>query len=141
MSELKDLGLGKIEHMGIAVKDLKAAEQLYTKLLGCEPYKREEVASEHVITSFFQAGPNKIELLQATDPRSAIAKHIAKRGEGLHHMAFAVKDIVAEMSRLEKAGFHVLNKAPKLGADNLLVAFIHPKSTGGVLVELCQKRS
>ncbi len=141
MSDMKDLGLGKIEHIGIAVKDLKAAEQVYTKLLGCKPYKCEAVASEHVITSFFQAGPNKIELIQATEPHSAIAKHIDKRGEGLHHMAFAVNDIAAEMARLREAGFQVLSEKPKLGADNMLVAFIHPKSTGGVLVELCQKQS
>ena len=131
--------LGKIEHLGIAVKDLDAANQVYEKLLGTAAYKQEAVASEHVTTSFFKAGENKIELLSATDPQSAIAKFIEKRGEGIHHVAFAVEDIVAEMKRLEKEGFTILNKEPKHGADNKLVAFVHPKGTNGVLVELCQE--
>lgn len=131
--------LGKIEHLGIAVKDLNEANDTYEKLLGRAPYKEEVVASEHVITSFFEGGDHKIELLAATDPESAIAKYIAKRGEGLHHVAFAVDDIYAELLRLESAGFQILNKVPKKGADNKLVAFIHPKSSHGVLVELCQE--
>ena len=131
--------LGKIEHLGIAVKDLDAANQVYEKLLGTAAYKQEAVESEHVTTSFFKAGENKIELLAATDPESAIAKFIEKRGEGIHHVAFAVEDIVAEMKRLEKEGFTILNKEPKRGADNKLVAFVHPKGTNGVLVELCQE--
>ncbi|AZQ43165.1 methylmalonyl-CoA epimerase [Nonlabens ponticola] len=131
--------LGKIEHLGIAVKDLKQANDLYTKLLGRQPYKQEAVESEHVITSFFTAGENKIELLAATSDDSAIAKHIEKRGTGIHHVAYAVENIHAEMQRLESEGFTLINKEPKKGADNKLVAFIHPKSTNGVLVELCQE--
>jgi methylmalonyl-CoA/ethylmalonyl-CoA epimerase len=131
--------LGKIEHLGIAVKDLEAANSVYEKLLGTAAYKQEAVESENVTTSFFKAGENKIELLAATDPESAIAKFIEKRGEGIHHVAFAVEDIVAEMKRLEQEGFTVLHKEPKRGADNKLVAFVHPKGTNGVLVELCQE--
>jgi methylmalonyl-CoA/ethylmalonyl-CoA epimerase len=129
----------RIEHLGIAVKDLDAAEALYTRLLGVPPYKREEVESEGVITSFFKAGPNKIELLESTRTDGPIAKAIEKRGEGIHHVAFEVADIKAEMSRLKEAGFTLLNETPKRGADNKLVCFIHPKSAGGVLVELCQE--
>lgn len=129
-----------IEHIGIAVKDLAAAEALYTKLLGAEPYKREAVESEGVITSFFKTGPNKIELLESTRPDGPIAKAIEKRGEGIHHIAFEVADIKAEMARLKAEGFTLLNDEPKPGADNKLVCFIHPKSAGGVLVELCQER-
>lgn len=128
----------KIEHIGIAVKDLEKSNDLFTQLFGKAPYKSESVASEGVITSFFKAGPNKIELLEATNPESPIAKFIEKKGEGIHHIAFAVKDIYAEIKRLKKEGFIVLNKTPKKGADNKLVVFLHPKSTNGVLIELCQ---
>ena len=130
----------KVEHIGIAVKDLESGNELYARLLGEEHYKIEEVASEHVKTSFFQAGSTKIELLEATDPQSAIARFIEKRGEGIHHIAFEVKDIEAEMERLRRAGFQLLNEKPKEGADNKLVCFVHPKSANGVLVELCQER-
>jgi len=130
----------RIEHIGIAVKDLAAAEALYTKLLGAEPYKREAVESEGVMTSFFRTGPNKIELLESTRPDGPIATAIEKRGEGIHHIAFEVADIRAEMARLKSEGFTLLSEEPKPGADNKLVCFIHPKSAGGVLVELCQER-
>lgn len=129
----------RIEHIGIAVKDMAAAEELYTKLLGTAPYKREAVESEGVITSFFRSGPNKIELLESTRPDGPIAKAIEKRGEGIHHIAFEVADIRAEMLRLKAGGFTLLNEEPKPGADNKLVCFIHPKGAGGVLVELCQE--
>jgi methylmalonyl-CoA/ethylmalonyl-CoA epimerase len=129
----------RIEHIGIAVKDLSAAEALYARLLGVEPYKREEVESEGVITSFFRTGHNKIELLESTRPDGPIAKAIEKRGEGIHHIAFEVSDITAEMARLRAEGFTLLNEEPKRGADNKLVCFVHPKSAGGVLVELCQE--
>lgn len=129
----------RIEHIGIAVKDLNAAEDLYTRLLGSAPYKREGVESEGVITSFFKVGPNKIELLESTRPDGPIAKAIEKRGEGIHHIAFEVADIRAEMDRLRGEGFTLLNEEPKPGADNKLVCFVHPKSAGGVLVELCQE--
>jgi methylmalonyl-CoA/ethylmalonyl-CoA epimerase len=131
--------LKQVEHIGIAVKDLKAANALYEKLLGIGPYKQEAVAAENVVTSFFQTGEAKVELLEATSPDSAIAKFIEKRGEGIHHIAFEVEDIRAEMQRLENEGFVLLNKEPKRGADNKLVCFIHPKSANGVLVELCQR--
>ncbi|QTD36679.1 methylmalonyl-CoA epimerase [Polaribacter batillariae] len=130
----------KIEHIGIAVKDLETSNILFASLFGKPHYKVEEVASEGVKTSFFKSGPNKIELLQATNPESPIAKFIGKKGEGIHHIAFAVANIKAEMERLTKEGFVVLNKEPKIGADNKLVAFLHPKSTNGVLIELCQER-
>jgi len=133
--------LGKIEHIGIAVKDLEAANELYGSLLGVIPYKQENVPSEGVTTSFFQTGDSKVELLMATDPNSPIAKFIEKRGEGLHHLAFAVEDIDQEVQRLVKAGFQVLNEQPKLGADNKRIVFLHPKSAHGVLVELCQEIS
>ncbi len=129
----------KIEHIGIAVKDLSVSNALFEKLLGVSPYKSEKVESEGVMTSFFQAGPNKIELLEATNPDSPIAKFIDKKGEGIHHIAFDVADIVAEIQRLKDEGFIVLNEKPKRGADNKLVAFLHPKGTNGVLVELCQE--
>lgn len=128
----------KIEHIGIAVKDIKQANDLYTKLLGAPPYKEEAVESEGVITSFFQVGESKVELLEATKPESAIAKFIEKKGEGIHHIAFAVEDIRAEMARLKEQGFVLLNEEPKQGADNKLICFVHPKSANGVLVELCQ---
>lgn len=129
----------KVEHIGIAVKDLEASNDLYAKLLGEKHYKIEEVASEFVKTSFFKVGDNKIELLEATSEESAIAKFIEKRGEGIHHIAFDVEDIYAEMERLSKEGFRLLNTEPKKGADNKLVCFVHPKSANGVLVELCQE--
>lgn len=129
----------KIEHLGIAVSNLEASNKVFEKLLGVGPYKEEEVASEGVKTSFFMAGPNKIELLEAMDASSPIAKFLEKRGEGLHHVAFAVEDIEAEIKRLVKEGFRVLNTTPKKGADNKLVVFLHPKDTNGLLVELCQE--
>ncbi len=129
----------KIEHIGIAVKNLDNSNDLFKTLFGKSHYKIEEVASENVNTSFFQIGDSKIELLEATDPTSPIAKFIEKRGEGMHHIAFEVEDIEAEMERLEKEGFRLLNKEPKRGADNKLVCFLHPKSANGVLVELCQE--
>ena len=129
----------KLEHLGFAVKNLSKADELYGRLLGTEPYKRETVPSEHVITSFFKVGEVKIELLEATSNKSPIAGFIKKRGEGVHHIAFAVDNIVAEIERLKSEGFIVLNDIPKKGADNKLVAFLHPKSTNGVLIELCQE--
>ena len=131
--------MDKIEHIGIAVKDLEASNTLFEKLLGVAHYKTEEVVSEGVKTSFFKSGPNKIELLEATKPDSPIAKYLEKKGEGIHHVAFAVEDIVSEIERLKGEGFVVLNEKPKKGADNKLVAFLHPKGTNGVLVELCQE--
>ncbi|MFT5164858.1 MAG: methylmalonyl-CoA/ethylmalonyl-CoA epimerase [Saprospiraceae bacterium] len=128
----------KIEHIGIAVKNLGESNLLFEKLLGKAHYKIEEVVSEHVMTSFFKTGTNKIELLEATDPESPIAKFIEKRGEGIHHIAFEVEDIHEEMERLKKEGFRLLSNTPKRGADNKLVCFVHPKSANGVLVELCQ---
>lgn len=129
----------KIEHIGIAVKDLEISELVFSKILNTAPYKREEVISEHVITSFFLSGPNKIELLMATDESSAIHKFLEKKGEGIHHIAFAVDDIDAEMERLRSEGFVLINEVPKKGADNKLVCFLHPKGTNGVLIELCQE--
>ena len=128
----------KIEHIGIAVKDLENSNQLFAKLFGKTHYKIEEVASENVNTSFFKMGESKIELLEATDPESPIAKFIEKRGEGIHHIAFDVENIHAEMKRLENEGFRLINEKPKRGADNKLVCFLHPKSSNGVLIELCQ---
>ena len=130
----------KIEHIGIAVKDLETSNALFSKLLGTEPYKTEEVASEGVRTSFFRSGPNKIELLEAMDASSPIAKFLDKKGEGIHHIAFAVDDIDAELKRLKNEGFKLIHQEAKNGADNKRIAFLHPKSTGGVLVELCQDR-
>ena len=127
----------KIEHIGIAVRDLKESNKLFAALFNTEPYKTEQVESEGVITSFFKTGPNKIELLMALKPDSPIAKFIEKKGEGIHHIAFAVSDIKAEVKRLKKLGFVVLNEKPKLGADNKWVVFLHPKSTNSVLIELC----
>jgi methylmalonyl-CoA/ethylmalonyl-CoA epimerase len=131
--------MNKIEHIGIAVADLKKAVLIYEKLFGIAAYKEEEVVSEGVKTAFFKNGPNKIELLEATNPASPIAQFIAKKGEGMHHVAFEVDDIVLEIDRLKKEGFVILNEIPKKGADNKLVSFIHPKSTHGVLIELCQE--
>lgn len=132
--------MNKIEHIGIAVKDINSANKIYQKLLGYEHYKTEEVASEGVKTSFFTCGESKIELLEASSQDSPIAKFIAKKGEGVHHIAFAVSDIKAEVKRLKEEGFVVLNEEPKKGADNKWVVFLHPKSSNGVLVELCQER-
>ena len=134
-----NLDMKKIEHLGIAVKNMEDSNALFEKLLGVAPYKQEEVASEGVMTSFFKNGPNKIELLSATETDGPIAKFIEKKGEGIHHVAFEVEDIVAEMERLKKEGFTLLNEKPKKGADNKLVAFVHPKTANGVLVELCQE--
>lgn len=129
----------RIEHIGIAVKDLEAANKTYNALLGAEHYKTESVESEGVSTSFFKIGESKIELLAATNPESPIAKFIDKRGEGIHHIAFYVDDITAEIERLKGEGFRLLNEMPKPGADNKIVAFMHPKDANGVLVELCQE--
>lgn len=130
--------LTNLEHVGLAVQDLEKATNLYVALLGQEPYKREHVASEAVDTVFFQVGNSKIELLTGTSPDSAITKFLSKKPEGIHHIAFEVTDIRAEMARLREAGFDLLNSEPKPGADNKLVCFVHPKSANGVLVELCQ---
>ena len=128
-----------VEHIGIAVKQLESAEKLFSALFQTQPYKREEVASEKVATSFFKINQTKIELLEATSPDSVIAGFIEKKGEGFHHIAFEVEDIVCEMARLQSEGFILLNDAPKNGADNKLVCFLHPKSTNGILIELCQE--
>lgn len=128
-----------VEHIGIAVRDFSEANGLYFKLLGVEPYKTEYVESEGVNTSFFKVGGTKIELLEGTTPDSAISKFVEKRGEGIHHIAFEVEDIYAEMERLKSEGFILLNEQPKKGADNKLVCFVHPKSANGVLVELTQE--
>ena len=128
----------KIEHIGIAVKDIETSNSLFAALLGKPHYKTEEVKSEGVITSFFKNGPNKIELLQATNADSPIAKFIEKKGEGIHHIAFAVKNIEKEIKRLKSEGFKMIHETPKKGADNKLIAFLHPKATNGVLIELCQ---
>lgn len=132
--------LNKIEHIGIAVKDLETSNALFGKLFGVRHYKTEEVKSEGVRTSFFMSGPNKIELLEATSEDSPIVKFLEKRGEGIHHIAFAVTDIKKEMERLTEEGFQLLSDEPKEGADGKWVAFLHPKSTNGVLIELCQDR-
>tara|TARA_B100000674_G_C37422018_1_gene725442 strand:+ start:168 stop:572 length:405 start_codon:yes stop_codon:yes gene_type:complete len=129
----------KIEHIGIAVKNLEEANKIYEQLLGTPPYKIETVNSEEVKTSFFKTGESKVELLQATKDESAIGKFIAKKGEGIHHIAFAVKDIYKEIKRLKEDGYNIINESPKKGADNKLVCFIHPKNTKGVLIELCQE--
>jgi len=128
----------KVEHIGIAVKDLKTSISLYEQLLGSPCYKTESVASEQVDTAFFLQDHTKIELVASTDPQGVIAKFIEKKGEGLHHIAFDVPDIIGEMARLKNAGFTLLNEQPKKGADNKLVCFIHPKNCNGVLIELCQ---
>ena len=128
-----------VEHIGIAVKELEEAEKLFSNLFNSKPYKRETVTSEGVLTSFFQVNQTKIELLQSTDPDGVIARFIEKKGEGFHHVAFEVDDILAEMARLKKEGFTLLSETPKTGADNKLVCFLHPKSTNGMLIELCQE--
>ena len=132
--------MNKIEHIGIAVSNLQTAGDIYQKLLNTMVYKTEEVLSEGVQTAFLMNGPNKIELLEATNPDSPIAKFIAKKGEGIHHIAFDVSDIRAEMARLKAEGFVLLNEEPKLGADNKLVCFVHPKGANGVLIELCEEQ-
>lgn len=129
----------KIEHIGIAVKSLEVSNMLFEKLFGNPSYKEEEVASEGVKTSFFMNGPNKIELLEPTNENSPIAKFLEKKGEGIHHIAFDVENIEEEIVRLQKEGFVLINDKPKKGADNKLVVFLHPKSTNGVLIELCQE--
>ena len=131
----------KIEHLGIAVKNLDQSNELFAKLLGAVHYKVEEVASEGVRTSFFMMGETKIELLEATKPESPIAKFIEKKGEGIHHMAFDVEDIDGEIERLKDEGFQVINPEPKDGADNKRIVFLHPRTTNGVLVELCEDKN
>ena len=128
-----------IEHIGIAVKSVALSNTLFESLFGKPPYKQEEVESEGVKTSFFMTGSNKIELLEATNPESPIAKFIEKKGEGIHHIAFEVDDIISEIARLKAEGFAIINEIPKKGADNKWVAFLHPKGTNGVLIELCQE--
>jgi methylmalonyl-CoA/ethylmalonyl-CoA epimerase len=130
----------QIEHIGIAVKDIGSAGKIYEKLLNTLVYKTEDVESEGVKTAFLQVGPNKIELLEATATDSPISKFIEKKGEGIHHIAFDVEDIIAEMERLKNEGFILLSDTPKDGADNKLVCFVHPKSANGVLIELCQTK-
>ena len=129
----------RIEHLGIAVKNIESANKLFEALLGTPSYKTEAVEREKVTTSFFSIGESKIELLEATDPDSPIAKFIEKKGEGIHHVAFEVEDIHAAMEKLKGLGFHLLSEEPKKGADNKLICFLHPKSTNGVLVEICQE--
>lgn len=131
--------MNKIEHIGIAVNDLSVSIPLFEKLLNTPCYKTEEVTSEKVMTAFFKTGESKIELVASTDPDGVIAKYISKKGEGMHHIAFDVTDIEAEMKRLVAEGFTLLNETPKKGADNKLVCFLHPKGTNGVLIELCQE--
>ncbi|MCA0930819.1 methylmalonyl-CoA epimerase [Lutimonas saemankumensis] len=130
--------MNKIEHIGIAVKNLKESNELFSKLLGGPPYKTETVESEGVSTSFFQVGPNKIELLEGLNDESPVSKFILKRGEGVHHIAIDVDDIYAEIDRLKKEGFRMIHEKPKKGADNKIIAFLHPRSSNGVLIELCQ---
>jgi methylmalonyl-CoA/ethylmalonyl-CoA epimerase len=132
--------MDKIEHIGIAVKDIKVSNELFSRLLNTEPYKMEEVESEGVLTSFFMVGETKIELLQATKPDSAIAKFIEKKGEGIHHIAFGVGNAQNEIARLLSGGFEMIHREPKDGADNKLIAFLHPKSSNGVLTEICQEK-
>lgn len=130
----------KLEHIGIAVKSLGVSDELFTKLLGKESYKKETVEREGVVTSFYETGESKIELLEASNPESPISKFIDKKGEGIHHLAFRVENILEEVKRLKKEGFQFISEEPKEGADNKLVVFLHPKSTNGVLVELCQEK-
>jgi methylmalonyl-CoA/ethylmalonyl-CoA epimerase len=131
----------KVEHIGIAVRSLKESNRIFAKLLGTDHYKTESVASEGVTTSFFKVGETKIELLEAASADSPVAKFIEKRGEGIHHIAFEVKNIEAEIARLKNEGFVIINEEPKNGADNKRVVFLHPKSTNGVLVELCEEKN
>lgn len=130
----------KLEHIGIAVKSLGVSDELFAKLLGKESYKKETVEREGVVTSFYETGESKIELLEASNPESPISKFIDKKGEGIHHLAFGVENIYDEVQRLKKEGFQFISEEPKEGADNKLVVFLHPKSTNGVLVELCQEK-
>lgn len=130
----------KLEHIGIAVKSLGISDELFTKLLGKESYKKETVEREGVVTSFYETGESKIELLEASNPESPISKFIEKKGEGIHHLAFGVENILEEVKRLKKEGFQFISEEPKEGADNKIVVFLHPKSTNGVLVELCQEK-
>jgi methylmalonyl-CoA/ethylmalonyl-CoA epimerase len=132
--------LNKIEHIGIAVKDIEKSNKIFADVLGVQPYKKEEVESEGVMTSFFQTGPNKIELLQATREDSAIAKFLEKNKEGIHHIAFDVSDIHAEIKRLTDLGYKMIHEQPKDGADGKIIAFLHPKDSNGVLIELCQDK-
>ncbi len=132
--------MNKIEHLGIAVKDASKSKEVFQKLLGKPAYKEERVESEGVATIFYELGPNKLELLEATNPESPIAKYLEKNPEGIHHIAIAVDDIHKEMERLKNEGFVFIKDQPKQGADNKLIAFIHPKSANGMLVELCQDR-
>ena len=131
----------KLEHIGIAVKSLGVSDELFEKLLGKPSYKKESVEREGVVTSFYGTGESKIELLEANNPESPISKFIDKKGEGIHHLAFGVENILEEVKRLKKEGFQFISEEPKEGADNKLVVFLHPKSTNGVLVELCQEKS
>ena len=131
----------KIEHIGIAVKDMAKAEKIFSTIFGQSAYKTEEVISESVITTFFKVGDSKIELVSATNSESPIAKFLDKNREGMHHIAFAVDDIEKEMERLKKEGIRLLNETPKVGADNKLICFLHPKDTSGVLIELCQEKA
>ncbi|SMP31257.1 methylmalonyl-CoA epimerase [Chryseobacterium profundimaris] len=130
----------KLEHIGIAVKSLGVSDELFAKLLGKESYKKESVEREGVVTSFYAAGESKIELLEASREESPISKFIEKKGEGIHHLAFGVDDILQEVQRLKKEGFEFISEEPKEGADNKLIVFLHPKCTNGVLVELCQEK-
>ena len=132
--------LMKLEHIGIAVKSLGISDDLFEKLLGKPSYKKESVEREGVVTSFYGTGESKIELLEASNPESPISKFIDKKGEGIHHLAFGVENILEEVKRLKKEGFQFISEEPKEGADNKLVVFLHPKSTNGVLVELCQEK-
>ena len=131
----------KLEHIGIAVRDLKSSTKLFSELFDQESYKLEEVQSEGVRTSFFRVGESKVELLEGTTSESPISKFIDKKGEGIHHLAFEVKDIQSEIDRLTKLGYQLINSEPKDGADNKRIVFLHPKSTNGVLVELCQEKT
>jgi methylmalonyl-CoA/ethylmalonyl-CoA epimerase len=132
--------MNKIEHIGIAVKDIAASNKIFEDILGVAPYKQEAVESEGVLTSFFKTGENKIELLQATREDSAIAKFLEKNREGIHHIAFDVSDIYSEIERLMKLGYKMIHEHPKDGADNKLIAFLHPRDSNGVLIELCQEK-
>lgn len=130
----------KLEHIGIAVKSLGVSDELFEKLLGKKSYKKESVEREGVVTSFYETGESKVELLEASNPESPISKFIDKKGEGIHHLAFGVENITKEVERLKKEGFQFISEEPKEGADNKLVVFLHPKSTNGVLIELCQEK-
>lgn len=131
----------KIEHLGFAVKNIQSSNELFKKLFGKSHYKSETVESEGVMTSFFQIGDSKIELLEASNSESAIAKFIEKKGEGMHHIAFEVDNIEEEMTRLKEEGFELIHQSPKDGADNKRICFLHPKSTNGILIELCQEKN